>query len=123
MDEDFKKSAIVGCMRGKAVEMIQGNGIDQGIYRESILSRAYIDKLGEIFVPPEESDLATVQFEGLKQGKMQDIQTYIKLKIQLYNVRESVTGHQCNLIGVGHGSISDQRKTRACYRYSTGFIS
>ena len=60
MEEKFKKDAIVGCMKGRAIEMIQGNGIGQGVYNESLDWKIYLNKLGEIFVPPEESVLTRV---------------------------------------------------------------
>lgn len=86
MDEEFQKRSLLSSMRGQAVEMTRPYAENTETYRNCATLNAYVDAMRAVFLPPEESELARTEFKIRKQGRKEDISTYLSAKIALWQL-------------------------------------
>ena len=82
----FQKRALLSCMRGQAVEMTRPYNENSDTWNNCLNLAAYLEAFRRIFLPPEESELARSEFKTRKQGRKEDISTYLSSKIALWQL-------------------------------------
>ena len=80
----FQKQVLLNSMRGHAVELTRPFAEGTEAFRNAADIDAYIEIFRKIFLPPEESELAESEFRSRKQGRREDISSYISAKIALW---------------------------------------
>ena len=80
----FQKQVLLNSMRGHAVELTRPFAEGTEAFRNAGNIDNYIEIFRKIFLPPEESELAESEFRGRKQGRREDISSYISAKIALW---------------------------------------
>ena len=83
---DFQKRSLLTCMRGQAVEMTRPYAENTATWTRCGTLNEYVDAMRGIFLPPEESELARTEFKIRKQGRREDISTYLSAKIALWQL-------------------------------------
>jgi hypothetical protein len=78
------KSALLGCLEGKAARAHVLCGAGTAAYNDSPTMDAFIDQLKSLFQPAAESQLARLEFESLKQAVREPISNYHSHKMVLY---------------------------------------
>ena len=84
--QEFQKRSILSCMRGTAVEMTRPYSEGTQTWRDCHTMALYLETFRRIFNPPEESELARTEFKVRKQGRREDISTYLSAKIALWQL-------------------------------------
>ena len=82
----FQKRALLSCMRGQAVEMVRPYAEGSQTWADSPDLTLYLEAFRRIFLPPEESEMARSEFKCRKQGRREDISTYLSSKIALWQL-------------------------------------
>ena len=85
-DGEFQKRALLSCMRGNAVEMTRPYAEGSQTWVDSPDLTLYLEAFRRIFLPPEESELARSEFKCRKQGRREDISSYLSSKIALWQL-------------------------------------
>ena len=80
-DQEFQKRSLLTCMRGQAVEMTRPYNEGSATWQASQNLAAYILAIRTVFLPPEASELARTEFKVRKQGRKEDISSYLSAKI------------------------------------------
>ena len=83
---EFQKRALLSCMRGVAIEMVRPYNEGSQTWNDSPDLTLYLEAFRRIFLPPEESELARSEFKARKQGRKEDISTYLSSKIALWQL-------------------------------------
>ena len=83
---EFQKRALLSSMRGQAVEMTRPYSEGTDTWNNAATLDQYIQAFRRIFLPPEESELARSEFKVRKQGRKEDISTYLSSKIALWQL-------------------------------------
>ena len=86
LDADFQKRSLLTCMRGKAIEMTRPKAENTAAWREAIDLNAYVETMRGVFLPPEESEMSRTEFKIRKQGRKEDVSTYLSAKIALWQM-------------------------------------
>ncbi len=81
---DIQKRALLGCLEGKAARAHVLMGEDSQAYQNAANINAFILELRNLFQPPAESELARLEFEGMRQGARQPITSYHSAKMVAY---------------------------------------
>ena len=82
--DEFQKRSLIACMRGRAVEITRPYGENSPTWTASADLTVYLNAFRRVFLPPEESELARSEFKGRKQGRKEDISSYLSSKISLW---------------------------------------
>ena len=85
-DGEFQKRALLSCMRGQAVEMTRPYSEGSQTWVDAPDLNLYLEAFRRVFLPPEESELARSEFKCRKQGRKEDISTYLSSKIALWQL-------------------------------------
>ena len=80
----FQKQVLLNSMRGHAVELTRPFAQGTEAFDNAATIDVYIEIFRKIFLPPEESELAESEFRSRKQGRKEDISSYISSKIALW---------------------------------------
>jgi hypothetical protein len=108
-DQEFQKRSLLICMRGQAVEMTRPYNEGSATWQASPNLAAYILALRTVFLPPEESELARTEFKVRKQGRKEDISSYLSAKISLWQLAYPEAGRSFqNLMDETIGGISNR---------------
>ena len=86
LDADFQKRSLLTCMRGKAIEMTRPKAENTAAWRDAIDLNAYVETMRGVFLPPEESEMSRTEFKIRKQGRKEDVSTYLSAKIALWQM-------------------------------------
>ena len=97
-NQEFQKRTLLSCMRNQAVEMTRpyNEGSPTWLGCEDLAT--YIQAFRGIFLPPEESELARTEFKIRKQGRKEDISTYLSAKISLWQLAFPEAGRSFNTL-------------------------
>ena len=55
-------------------------------WRDAADLKAYVETLRGVFQPPEESEMSRTEFKIRKQGRKEDVSTYLSAKIALWQM-------------------------------------
>ena len=83
---DFQKRSLLTCMRGKAIEMTRPKAENTAAWRDAVDLNAYVETMRGVFLPPEESEMSRTEFKIRKQGRKEDVSTYLSAKIALWQM-------------------------------------
>ena len=84
--DEFLKNALVGAMKGQAMDMVNLHRRGYPTYTNARTWRDYVYALEHIFAPPAESQLAKEEFKNYKQKPMEDVSSYLATKRSLWEV-------------------------------------
>ena len=84
--ETFLKNALIGAMKGQAMDMANLHRRGSTTYANARTWRDYVVALEKIFAPPAESQLAKEEFKNYKQKPMEDVSSYLATKRALWEV-------------------------------------
>ena len=84
--DEFIKNAMVGCMKGQAMDMVNAHRRGSPTYTNNQTWRQYAIAIEAIFSPPAESQLAKQEFKNYKQKAMEDVSSYLSTKRALYEI-------------------------------------
>lgn len=82
----FQKRSLLMGMRGQAIEMTRPYAENTATWNNCPDLQSYVDAMRGVFLPPEESELARTEFKVRKQGRREDISTYLSSKIALWQL-------------------------------------
>ena len=122
---EFQKRSLLACMRGRAVEITRPYEENTATWTASADLAAYLEAFRRVFLPPEESELARSEFKGRKQGRKEDISSYLSSKISLWQTaypeaERSLAGLVDEVIG---GVANRVVKRRLRYAEITDIVS
>ena len=86
LDADFQKRSLLTCMRGKAIEMTRPKAENTAAWRDAADLNAYVVTMRGVFLPPEESEMSRTEFKIRRQGRKEDVSTYLSAKIALWQM-------------------------------------
>ena len=79
--DDFGKLALMAAMRGQAAQSVKPYSYGTPTWNGNVTYAAYYSRIREVFLPPQESELARVEFRSRKQNRAEDISSYLSSKI------------------------------------------
>jgi len=83
-DVEFKKASLFYSIKTPAAERVRTYGAGTPEFTNAANFEEYAKLLGETFEPVQESQLCKAEFYSYKQGRHQDINAYLSMKIALY---------------------------------------
>lgn len=88
---EFGKLSLMAAMRGQAAQSVKPYAQNTATWNGNPTYAAYFARIREVFLPPQESELARVEFRSRKQGRNEDISSYLSSKIALWQMAFSDT--------------------------------
>ena len=85
-NQEFQKRSLLACMRGQAVEMTRPYSEGSQTWIACVEFAAYLEAFRNVFLPPEESELARTEFKVRKQGRKEGISSYLSAKVALWQL-------------------------------------
>ena len=82
---EFAKQAALMAMRGEKARMCEGLQIDTEGYNACTTIERFCEALELVFSPQAESELSKELFKSYKQGRKEDISSYLSKKYSLYD--------------------------------------
>ena len=83
-DVEFKKASLFYSIKTPAPERVRTYGAGTPEFTNAANFEEYAKLLGETSEPVQESQLCKAEFYSYKQGRHQDINAYLSMKIALY---------------------------------------
>ena len=83
--DNVAKRALFRAIRGQAAILITSMAPSQGIYANMTLDE-YLTAVGEKFAPASESEQMKGEYLRRRQGKLEDVQTYLNEKHELFKL-------------------------------------
>ena len=81
---DFNKGALLCALKGSAADCAKPYGLGTTAWTNATSIDLYLTTLRGVFMPPEESELSRSEFQHRKQGKSEDISSYLSSKLALW---------------------------------------
>lgn len=82
---EFAKQSILMCMVGEKARMCEGLQVDTDAYNAIDTADKFLEALELVFSPQAESELSKELFKSYKQGRKEDISSYLSKKYSLYD--------------------------------------
>ena len=86
LSDEFKKRALTLCMKEGAMHKMTGYLEGESGWNKFTTFDDYLTAVRGIFRPPEESEMALSEFEQRKQGRREDVSSYISSKVALWQI-------------------------------------
>ena len=83
-DDNRLKKALIFSLTGEALKRVRSVGIGTPTFEAANTWQDYLGELFQVFEPDSEKQLARLEFEQLKQGREEDIGSYLAAKWEAF---------------------------------------